>query len=260
MRILVCTQHYEPEHQFGGTVTNAVAIAEGLARRGHQVTVLTSAPGSRNDETTAPSLTQQEWIDSVPKVERLPWEWAIGKARVCRAAPGHLAALVRNQDAVHIIGTYDFISPFITRLAHVYGVPFSMETCGMLPPSGKKLVLKWLFYRLYLQRMLKRAGAILVTSDQEHDDLFGMGFSRAVLIRRRNGVASQVVAGTDTRGQFRTRLGLDDQVPLILWLGRVEPVKQLEVLLLGLSILQNRPYHVAITGPGLWRSESPGAT
>lgn len=42
MRVLIASQYYRPAYSFGGTVANAVALAEGLARMGHQVSVATT--------------------------------------------------------------------------------------------------------------------------------------------------------------------------------------------------------------------------
>jgi len=42
MRILMLTQSYAPFFEFGGPPVKVRALAEGMAHRGHEVTVLTA--------------------------------------------------------------------------------------------------------------------------------------------------------------------------------------------------------------------------
>lgn len=91
LRILLVLTYYRPH--VSGLTLYAQRLAEGLARRGHQVTVLTS----QHD----PSSPREEWIEGV-HVIRVPVTFNIGKGPVMPAFPATLWRLARQNDVVSI--------------------------------------------------------------------------------------------------------------------------------------------------------------
>src|SRR5258706_16484329 len=81
MRILNVTETYAPFLEFGGPPVKVRALSEGLARRGHQVTVLTADWGLEERLQTQEQKTTAErspfgWRreeKGVPAISVLPW-------------------------------------------------------------------------------------------------------------------------------------------------------------------------------------------
>ena len=63
MEIIFVTSAYKPAYRFGGTVTSISAVAEGLARRGHHITVLTT--NCNADEDLDVPLNEPVQVDGV---------------------------------------------------------------------------------------------------------------------------------------------------------------------------------------------------
>ena len=79
MRILSVTQSYAPFYEFGGPPVKVEALANGLAQRGHGVTVLTADLGfeARQERMPAGSKARR----SGGRAKRMEW-------RVCTCQPG----------------------------------------------------------------------------------------------------------------------------------------------------------------------------
>jgi glycosyltransferase involved in cell wall biosynthesis len=91
MRILIALTYYRP-HVSGVTVY-AERLARGLARRGHQVTVLTSR--------FAPCLPPRERLDGV-EVVRVPVHTKVSKGVIMPLFPLYAGALIRAADVVNV--------------------------------------------------------------------------------------------------------------------------------------------------------------
>ena len=246
MRILISSQYYHPAYSLGGSVGNAVALAEGLASAGHAVTVVT---------TTAVDLARRPplWsrVDTVAGVKvHYLGSWLNFRKTQINPAILRLIYLDRIQfDWLHVIGLYDSIAPALARLAKSRCVPYSVEPAGMLVKGTRSQGAKRVYWRTIGHRLLQRAKAIVVTSRKEYQDAIDFGCDPHRLRIRRNGVHLADYASPERRGLFRRRLGVPPASPLVLFLGRVDPMKNLENLLLAFSSLRDSKCHLAVVGP-----------
>ncbi|PSB32741.1 glycosyltransferase [Chlorogloea sp. CCALA 695] len=246
MRILLCVQNYKPAYSFGGTVGNAIALSEGLAKLGHCVSVVTSTVIERNK---TPSW--RNWTETIAGVNVyylgswLTFRKASLNPSVFAFAKAHLAQF----DAIHIIGLYDFLGIAIASFAKRYNIPYSVEPSGMLIPIVQSLQLKRIYHQLFGARLLAAARAIVVTSKIEWDDAIKFGIPLEKLQLRPNGVDLSEYQHLPPKGKFRQKWGLSLQDPLILWLGRIEKKKNIEQLLVALSNVVDLKWQLAIIGP-----------
>ena len=123
MRILHVTQTYHPFLERGGPTVKVRSIAEGLAKRGHQVTVLTSWYGR-------PFAARQVMLGGVEVIYLRPFAtyramtFNSGLLKFCKKR-------LRNFDLVHIYGLYDFSGRWWLTTAHECGIPYVIEPLGM---------------------------------------------------------------------------------------------------------------------------------
>src|SRR5438445_13847035 len=81
MRILSVTQSYAPFYEFGGPPVKVEALSHGLARRGHEVTVLTADWGFESRQTSKANAGARKpsplgWthdLNGVQSVSLLTW-------------------------------------------------------------------------------------------------------------------------------------------------------------------------------------------
>ncbi|MBW4662626.1 MAG: glycosyltransferase [Chroococcus sp. CMT-3BRIN-NPC107] len=246
MRILICVQNYKPAYSFGGSVGNAIALAEGLAKLGHSVSVVTS---SVVELTTPPNRRDRTETVAGVKVHYLGTWWTFRKTSLNPSVFAFAKTQLTQFDAIHIIGLYNFLGIALASFAQRANIPYSVEPSGMLVPAIHSLQLKRIYHQLFGTRLLKAAQCIIVTSQIEWDDATKFGIPVEKLQLRPNGVDLSEYQHLPPPGNFRQKWGLSMQKPLILWLGRIEKIKNLEQLLLAVSKLGDLKWQLAITGP-----------
>lgn len=260
MRILNVTQSYAPFFEFGGPPVKVKALAEGMAKKGHEVTVLTAdwglearLTGLRNEPQAEVSpFGRRRKVNGVTAIYLANWlhyhatSWnpALGR---------YLRARLKEFDVVHIFGLYDLLGPRAAKECRRRNIPYVVEPIGMFVPIVRSVFLKRAYHRLWGREMLKGAGAIVVTSEQEREELIVGGIAAEKLILRRNGVA---VPGTMPEpGGFRRALKIADQDKLILFLGRLSQKKSPDLLLEAFAGLpesiapRDGAVHLAFVGP-----------
>jgi glycosyltransferase involved in cell wall biosynthesis len=258
MRILNVTETYAPFLEFGGPPVKVRALAEGLARRGHKVGVLTadwglekrmqtqegkitaerSPFGWRRDENGVQAIYLPTWL----RYRTVSWNPAV--KRYCRAR-------LKNFDVVHIFGLYDLLGPAVAAACRVRNIPYVLEPIGMFVPIVRSLRLKGLYHLVWGRPLLEGASAVIATSDQEAEELIAGGVPGAKIALRRNGV--EIPATWPEPGAFRRAQGIPQDTRVILFLGRLSGKKSPDLLLRAFAELSRRctgiPFMLVFAGP-----------
>ncbi|MBV8513799.1 MAG: glycosyltransferase, partial [Acidobacteria bacterium] len=236
MRILNVTQSYAPFYEFGGPPVKIRALSEELARRGHEVTVLsadwklearfpggTPPPGTtrspfgwRHDENGVQSIYLPTWSH----YRALSWNPAV--KRFARAR-------LQSFDVVHIFGLYDLLGPAIAAHCRVLKIPYVLEPIGMYLPIVRSFWKKRVYQSLFGKKMLGGARFLIATSEQEAEQLASGGIPREKIFLRRNGV--EAPAELPARGGFRSKHGIPAAAKVVLFLGRLSAKKSPDLLL-----------------------------
>ncbi|MGB6523544.1 MAG: glycosyltransferase [Candidatus Acidiferrales bacterium] len=240
MRILKVVQAYYPFQEKGGPVVKVRAIALGLARRGHVVTVLTADLGFA--PSAAPSM----------KAEKSAWGWRAeeeGVDAIFLRSYGHYRAVTFNPgvwsfcrrslgdyDIVHIYGLYDLLGPAVASAARRKNIPYVIEPMGMFLPIVRSFRLKELYHTLFGKKMLRGANRLIATSEQEREELVAGGIAPSRIVVRRNGIL--IPSSLPCRGGFRERWNIPAGAKVVLYLGRIEPKKSPDLLLEAFALLR----------------------
>lgn len=241
MRILSVTQTYAPFHEFGGPPVKVQALGQGLAARGHEVTVLTADWG----------LETRTGEDGAFKAQRCPFGWRheekgvqaiylptwLRYRSVCwnPAVKRYCRARLRSFDVVHIFGLYDLLGPAVAAACCKRGIPYVLEPIGMFVPIVRNLWLKRIYHAVFGRRLFEGAAAIIATSEQEVKELATGGVARQEILLRRNGV--EPPGALPERGAFRKAQGIEPDAKLILFLGRLSEKKSPGLLLQAFAAL-----------------------
>jgi len=126
--------------------------------------------------------------------------------------------------------------------------PTLLEPDGMLVPLVGRVGAKALFNRVFTLRMARRARRLLAASPPEADSLRRL-VPKAIVVLRPNIVERPELADPAAVEAFRRRLGVSDDRPLVLFLGRISPVKNLEMLLDAFSVARVPGAFLALVGP-----------
>ncbi len=230
--------------------------AVGLARRGHHVEVLTTdaLDGARR------AVPPEEVMAGV-RVRRLPnvsnsLAWHT-KKYLPRGLVTRLAREIDGFDVVHVTDTRTYLTAAAYLAARVRGVPFCLSAHGSLPEStGLRGAVKRVYDTALVRPMLRSAAGLFAQTSHE-----------AALYRRLGGTASAVrvlplpidieqVASSASTLDFRARLGIAPSSRVILFLGRIHPLKGLDVLIESAQPLLGTNTVLAVVGrdDGQWAS------
>ncbi len=248
MRILHVIPYYAPSFVYGGPVVVAQALANAQAAAGHDVRVSTT---NRNGDVRLSASEQQSnskfgvHVTYHDVLVHNQFAYSNEMANAMRSD-------VEAADIVHVHGLYTHSTWLACRSASASGIPYVITPHGMLDPYSierKGSFKKKLYLRLVEQRHIDNAAAVHCTTDQE------LELARSV-VRISNGtvVANPVPVDHLPFSQVRTMarsmfpaIGPD---PYMLFMGRVDPKKGLELAIDALARLPMPRPTLVIAGTG----------
>jgi glycosyltransferase involved in cell wall biosynthesis len=248
LRLLVVVVFYKPAYVYGGPVRSISALCEALSRLGCAVTVFTTNAngGSKLDVDTRTPCTVDGVRVFYHPLERGPF---LFHSPALRQA---CVEQIRAFDLVYIVSCWGY--PFIpaARAAAAALIPYviSPRTAFMRAAWQGKFLKKAIYHFLMERSAINRAAVIHYTSQIEADQSRWMRLkSRAVIVP--NPVDLSEFAALPERGSFRERHGIAADEKVLLYLGRVEPRKGLDLAIraFGRIASSGRRARFAMAGP-----------
>ena len=246
MRILHAISNLSP--QAGGPPQAALGMARAIARRGHDVSIYTTNFNGASDldvplgvPVDAGGVTVYYYPVHFPRF----WEASFPLGRALQADIG-------NFDLMHLHSLYMYHDMAGGCAARRHGVPYIVRPHGTLDPyiwqrrRGRKRVFEWGFQN----RVLDGAAALHYTTDEE--------WRLAAPVARNphgfvvpNGLDMDEFADLPPRGQFRAEHPEIGDRPIILFLGRLNFKKGLDLLApaFGQVLAAGNDAHLVIAGP-----------
>jgi len=233
MRVLKVVQSYYPFQERGGPVFKVRALASGLAKRGHKVTVLTADLGfaKGNGFHADAERCRWGWRAHTDNVESIYLSTA-GRYRALTFNPLVLAfcrASIHQYDVVHFYGLYDLLGPSTSHFCRRESIPYVIEPMGMYRPIVRSIYLKQMYLKLLGHRFIRNARFLVATSEQEKQELVDGSVDVSRVVVRRNGIERPPVAPEP--GKFRRERGISSQARVVLFLGRLVSKKSPDLLL-----------------------------
>ena len=257
LRILHCSAYFAPAWAFGGPPRSLLALCQAQAAHGLDLEVFTT---TANPGAPLPASPEGHDVGGV----RVRYYPVSPPARLLGAASmaGPLAEAMTRADVVHLHGLFNRTVWMASRLARQARVPVAVSPRGMLQPAalGHHAWRKTLTWMLCDRQVVRDAVCVHATSAMEQAELarrFGSG--RVVDIPN---VVQPVQASSGDVALARARVRLPDRARFILALGRVHPIKRLDLLASAfVSIAARWPdVHVVVAGPdeaGHWLRVRP---
>lgn len=253
MRVLKVVQSYFPFQDRGGPVAKVRALAQGLAQRGHSVTVLTADLGFHKQNGFALDLKSCKWGWNAEKdgVE-IFYLHTFGHYRALTLNPhviGFCGASLRRFDLVHFYGLYDLLGPAVSYFCRKQAVTYVIEPMGMYRPIDRNFRLKKLWHHTVGTAFWRNAAQIVATSEMEQQELLADGVPAEKLVVRYNGIPAATHSPDALRGQFRRKWGISPEEPLVVFLGRLIPRKGADILIEAFSETCPAAGRLIIAGP-----------
>ena len=230
MRLLQVTPYFAPAWAYGGPPRVMHDLAVGLAARGHRVDVLTTDVLDA-DHRAEPDHERMSGV-SVRRLPNLSNSLAWRKKKYLpRGLVRTLAAEAGDYDAIHVtdVRTYLTASAFLAATAR--RTPLVISAHGSLPGSaGVRGAVKRAYDLALVRPMLRRASLLLAQTGHEAE-LYVLFGGRREAVRQLPLPLPPIEVDLDgIRGSFRRALGIDAETALLLFLGRINWLKGLDLL------------------------------
>ncbi|MDE2774888.1 MAG: glycosyltransferase [Chloroflexota bacterium] len=254
MRILHLTPYYAPAYAFGGVVRSVEGMAAALARRGHDVTVLTT---DALDHRRRYAGAQDEMIDGV-RVLRRPNVLPRLRGRFNLSTPRSLKrsaeALLPTIDALHIHEFRTLENLLATPVAKKLDVPIVLSPHGTLNLNTGRGALKRAWDHLLSPGIASRIDHVVTLSAAEQDEAETLW--RRFGARRKPTGFSVIPNGVDLgdfdrralAAPFRRRFNLGDG-QIALFMGRLHRRKGVDVLIKAFKAIDLEDSRLLIVGP-----------
>ena len=241
LRILFAAPAWAPSRAFGGPVVAAGELVRRLVARGNDVDVVTT---TIVDLHTRPALRSSIGVVDGATVRYLSTPLRYRWMGITPTLPAALAR-VNRPDVVHIFGFRDPVTTGVATWCRIARVPYVFEPLGMFEPRLRKVFLKRALDATLYRGVARGAAAVVVASQREADAVVASSVPAEKVRVRGNGFPEPW--GAESNGDLRSRLGIPDRAPLILYVGRIAAGKGIEHLL---EAAQRIPEaHVVVAGP-----------
>jgi glycosyltransferase involved in cell wall biosynthesis len=264
VRILYVVPAYKPAYRFGGPVVTTSALAEGLVKQGHHVTVLST--NSNLDEDLDVPLgcpidvegVEVHYFARTEPVRRwLPFVSYLSRSvGVLYSAPMReaLQRLAPAADLVHAHLPFVYPTYAAAQAARRHHKPLFYHQHGVLDPDHLRF--RGLKKRLYIaaveRRILRSATTLLALTTDEVESYRALGVTTPCRVVP-NGVHTERHR-TEMHGTSALVRGIPADAQVVLFLGRVHPTKGADKLLDGFLRIRDRfpRAMLVMAGPDEW--------
>jgi glycosyltransferase involved in cell wall biosynthesis len=262
LKILMGTFAYKPAYAFGGPIQSVSAMAEELCNRGHSVTVFTS-----NAETPESDLNVKINIpievDGVkvyycerkePLKKHLPFIPYFADSAgfmYCPHIPKILKPSIRDYDVAIVQQPFTHPHLAVGHTALNANIPLLYYQRGVYNPESlqRRAFKKKVFISLFEKKLIARASRLIALNEVEKESYNKVVPGKDVEIINNGVDPAQYSKVTDTSAV--SEFGINDSDQILLFLGRLNPIKNIDVLIRSfVSIADQYPgSKLVIAGP-----------
>jgi len=231
MKILQVTPFFKPLWESGGVARVAYDISRNLHENGHDITVYTT-----NRSIYPSDLPTDRAIDvdgmTVYYFENLR-KYVPGM--ILPVMPYRMPAIARREieqfDVIHIHDHRTLLTVIASRYAREFGVPYLLQAHGALPQTTGSARMKRFFDLFWAEKVLHGAAGVIALNDTEAERYRELGVAEEKIAVIPNGIDFAEYPDPPARGRFRAGWGIGDATKVVLYLGRLDPTKGIDLLI-----------------------------
>lgn len=220
MNLLFVTTHLPPDNHFGGVVQSGQALLTSLRNHLPGITACCVSPDPGR-------ITVNNPLRPVRTKTLMLHRWGFSPA-----FEKNLAPLVSRADIVAINGITTYPVTITGRTCIKLRKPYIVSLRGGLLPGAMalKAIRKQLYYNLFTRSILSNASAVHVTSNAERKCAEALGIKSRITVIPNGAMLPPDDQIDSTHLPPKIQSLLPEQ-KLVLFLGRIEPIKGLDILL-----------------------------
>jgi len=223
MKILHVIPYFTPS--LGGSVTMPYHLSYWLAKRRHEVTIITT------DYKYDPGYAQ-----SLENVGVIPFRRVAGLG-LFLYSPGMkrwLRSNISKYDVVHLHNFRSYQNNIVCKYAKKFNVPCIVQPHGSLPRIVEKVCLKQLYDVVWGNDILEHASKIIAVSGNEVEQFRQAGIPDEKVAVIPNGANYISPTSLPPAGQFREQYSIHEK-HIILYVGRIHKRKGIDFLIRAFS-------------------------
>lgn len=237
MKILQVTPFFKPLWESGGVARVAYDISRHLHKNGHEITVYTTNWSLYPNDLPTNRVVPVDGMN-VYYFENLR-RYARGAA--LPVMPYRMPAVAKRElagfDLVHIHDHRTMLTVIASHYARKYGVPYVLQAHGALPQDTGATRMKRLFDRFWSDKVILGAAGVIALNETEAERYRELGVADEKIAIVPNGIDLAEYPSLPDRGRFRAAWGIDDAAKVVLYLGRLDPTKGIDLLIRSFAVV-----------------------
>ena len=248
MKILHVVPSFAPCFSAGGVVNSSYKIAKKQAEKGHGVVVYTT------DSCKNRLQFDNNYNVNVDGINVFYFKNISNnvKNKLTIDTPKGLSSYLKNNiadfDIVHIHEHRHSLAILTHKYAKKNNIPYVLHAHGSVLPFFQKEKLKEIFDKLWGFDILYDACKVIAETEVEKTQYIEMGVEKELIEIVPTGVESKDFEVLPQKGNFRLKYDISPDEKLILFLGRINKIKGLDLLIKAFSKINNNDVKLAIVG------------
>lgn len=249
MKILYVVSGFAPAWGLGGGVRTSYELSKEMASRGHDIVVYTT---DILDHKSRINYRYKNW-DGVKTYYFKTISNYLAKKQF-NFAPKIMYYLMRNISSFNIVHIHEYRTVNCTLTAYFAkkkGIPYIIQAHGSASTTVGMIKLKKLYDLLIGHKILKNASKFIALNEMEVGQYLEMGVDENQIEVVPNGINVSDFENLPTKGVFKKRYGIREDEKVILFLGRINKIKGVDLLVSAFSNLTQKfkDTKLVIVGP-----------
>lgn len=242
MKILQVIPFLSPN--FGGSVTAPCALFKELSKNGHHITILTSNYGY--DSNYAKELSKAN-ISVIP----FQVNFNIGLFIVSIKMKEWLDNNLNLFDISHLHNFRSYQNNIVHYYSKKYNIPYIVQAHGSLLPISQKQSFKRFYDIVWGNKILKDSVKVIALTKSEALQYQKVGVREEKIEIIPNGLDMKDYEDLPERGTFRSQFDIGFNKKIILYLGRINKIKGIDLLVETFSdlVFECNDIKLVIVGP-----------
>lgn len=250
MKVLHVTPSISPVR--GGTSRATLDMV--LALRKNDISVEIATTNDHGENTLFVPVGQRTHYEGIPVwfFPKLPFGFsnALNEFNFSLSLTRWLWENIDKYDLLHIHALFSYPSTMAMILARIRKIPYVISPHGLLCcwPLQQSALRKKIFMKLFEHSNLSHSSALHLTSLKEEKEVSTLNLNSTSFVLPLGLNFTDLIS--EASQQLRQKFRIEDNAPIVLFMGRLHPVKGLDYLIPALGRLKHYQFHFILAGSG----------
>jgi len=251
MKILQVSNFFKPSWETGGVTRTCYDLSKSLVANGHEVTVYTTDGYASRLKVPINTAVNVDGINVYYFYNIFRGLVKKMKFPIPYYAPFVSSKKIKNFDIIHIHEHRTLLAIVVSYYAKKYNIPYVIQAHGSVLPFIQNQKFKKVFDATFGNNMLHDASKVIALTEYESEQYLQMGVNKSKICIIPNGLNLKEYEKLSNKGVFKQKNSFSNNERIILYLGRIDKIKGIDLLIEAFSDLINELNYIrlVIVGP-----------